>query len=445
MNKTIRISAIVVLAQAFMACSKTELFDSAVIEKDQKATFSENFEKKYGAIDPNQTWDFTKGIKLGTRAGGITTETIEGLDFGFDAEGNMTKNKALFDDVSINLPSKSRPKEDPSMLVAPGSSFVIYPISAQARWWHTLYIKVGNNEPVAIYSKDWGDVYANAPIVPIYCNGMDVVAGNGKKVNMSGLKVNAPIGTPIEIYLDDLKTAGGRAITTLPTSKPGTSNGQAILVETNYKPEGINIPEDATITYLGIEDNSGSDSDWDYNDVVLAIIGTDPLGETPITETEYIVSTNETKRYMVEDLGATDDFDFNDIVIDVAEITEVTHHVSKTADGTIESDEVSGTKTYQKAWLRHLGGTLPFQLTIGDTELPEMQGQLGANPNTEYDITGWIPNANNIKIRVVQRDNLGVFTIVFPKRGEAPMIIAVDPGQSWMPERQSVPNSWFNE
>lgn len=104
----------------------------------QKATFSENFEKKYGSIDPNQTWDFTKGIKLGTRAGGITTETIEGLNFGFDAEGNMTKNKALFDDVKKNLPDKVAKTGDPSMLVAPGSSFVIYPISTQARWWHTL-------------------------------------------------------------------------------------------------------------------------------------------------------------------------------------------------------------------------------------------------------------------------------------------------------------------
>ena len=33
--------------------------------------------------------------------------------------------------------------------------------------------------------------------------------------------------------------------------------------------------------------------------------------------------------------------------------------------------------------------------------------------------------------------------IKFPKAGTAPMIIAVDPTQTWMSERQSVPESWF--
>ncbi len=145
---------------------------------------------------------------------------------------------------------------------------------------------------------------------------------------------------------------------------------------------------------------------------------------------------------MIEDLGATDDFDFNDIVVDVAEITEEEHTVTK-VDGIIQSDVITGTKTYQKAWLRHLGGILPFQLTIGNTQLPEMQGKMGANPDIEFDIEGWNPDLNKISIKVVQNNSQGVFTIVFPKQGEAPMIIAVDPEQGWMSERTSVPASWF--
>jgi hypothetical protein len=36
-----------------------------------------------------------------------------------------------------------------------------------------------------------------------------------------------------------------------------------------------------------------------------------------------------------------------------------------------------------------------------------------------------------------------LFDIKFPKAGEAPMIIAVDPSQQWMKERVSVPSEWF--
>ena len=36
-----------------------------------------------------------------------------------------------------------------------------------------------------------------------------------------------------------------------------------------------------------------------------------------------------------------------------------------------------------------------------------------------------------------------IYTITFPKAGEAPMIIAVDPSKEWMKERESVPASWF--
>jgi hypothetical protein len=48
-----------------------------------------------------------------------------------------------------------------------------------------------------------------------------------------------------------------------------------------------------------------------------------------------------------------------------------------------------------------------------------------------------------VSIEVEQKNNEGVFKGQFPKAGEAPMIIAVDPSEAWMNERQSVPESWF--
>ena len=44
---------------AFTSCSKgEELFDSGYVVAQQKSEYATNFEKKYGPIDPNQTWDF---------------------------------------------------------------------------------------------------------------------------------------------------------------------------------------------------------------------------------------------------------------------------------------------------------------------------------------------------------------------------------------------------
>ena len=58
----------------------------------------------------------------------------------------------------------------------------------------------------------------------------------------------------------------------------------------------------------------------------------------------------------------------------------------------------------------------------------------------------WNPKTNNIKVIVKGRgENEDVKTITFPKKGEAPMIIAVEPGTDWMKERTSVPKGWWTE
>lgn len=38
-----------------------------------------------------------------------------------------------------------------------------------------------------------------------------------------------------------------------------------------------------------------------------------------------------------------------------------------------------------------------------------------------------------------------MYTVSFPKTGEAPMMIAVDPSTNWMTERTSIPSSWFSK
>ena len=61
MNKSLVIGCFAVIGMGFLSCSK-DLYDSnAVNEKQnekQKNDYATNFVKRYGEIDPNQTWDF---------------------------------------------------------------------------------------------------------------------------------------------------------------------------------------------------------------------------------------------------------------------------------------------------------------------------------------------------------------------------------------------------
>lgn len=249
-----------------------------------------------------------------------------------------------------------------------------------------------------------------------------------------------------------------RAITSV-SGAVNQSNLNKFADDCNFDRKGQNC----SYMFIGCEDANGKKGDWDYNDVVLLVVG---LPKIP-TVAEDIIE----KRYMIEDLGSTFDFDFNDIVVDVkqAKINNVTK---------------------QTATITHLCGTIPYQLFIGDTPFtPVMEGQngedhLGVNPKGDaftFNITGWDPNSNNISVlvwpdrtyesfknvddkdytQVIEKpadgnfshdsdltphynvDTKGARQINFPKNGEQPYIIAFDPEVTWREEHQSVPRSWF--
>lgn len=201
---------------------------------------------------------------------------------------------------------------------------------------------------------------------------------------------------------------------------------------------------------VGCEDANGSGSDHDVNDVVFLIVGY-PNVPTVVPTTEVIK-----KRYMCEDLGATDDFDFNDIVVDVTQTMEYAleyqptsadidgffnNEVDQNAIKQVEITNVApqpGTKV-QTAKISHVCGTLPIQAQVGNylfpwitdpTDLALTRQELraggwkyedgswksskvntptraaydvkeeGWNPNEERIITGWDPQQNNITIYV---------------------------------------------
>ena len=292
------VGALAVLSLA--SCSKNDVFDAQQAAANEiaqkKSTFENNFVAKYGQVAPTQSWDFsTNQQRLGTRAGetAIVTKTVEGLNFdvqykvGREWKGGLwngywdnylykrsiNKNQDLLNNVSNKLKDGDKHTDvQKAVLVAPSNSFTIYPISVQGMWTHDLYVKVGNNAPVKVYSKTWTDFshpYVNGDLLTYSNANYDKQTYKVESsVSMPGLYVEAPIGTPIEIYLANVKEGQTKKSTV------GTSTGHAIYVDGNGAvPDGIEVRNDAVIKYVGIEDNTTETTDLDYNDVVLAIVG----------------------------------------------------------------------------------------------------------------------------------------------------------------------------
>ena len=287
---------------ALASCAKG--FDApSSYEEIQKESYKSSFEKKYGTISPNQKWDFsTYEFRLGTTRGAsaINTEIMEkGVDFGdvsklklkevkfprnpewdyVEIEGGVEKNSALFDAMKKALPEQKSWAGQPAVLVAPSSSFYIYPIFSGGNLRYDLKVKVGNEDPVTVFQKD----YKNFQTI----NGMK--KDNGGIVNMKGIKIEAPVGTPVEVYLDNRIRLNDDKLQDV----AGTTNGQAVYVNIpdNIIPEldGVELKDNAVAKYIGIEDILKSDSkndektDNDYNDMVLAVVGNGQMGIAALT------------------------------------------------------------------------------------------------------------------------------------------------------------------
>lgn len=476
---------------AFMSCSKDiEAFNASAIEEKQKNDYASSFVAKYGPIDPNQSWDFTTGERrLATRGTTTISTTImeNGISWGdvskiktvkqddadawnhtnivIENDNATEKNGALLNAMVKALPEGVGRTGQSVVLVAPSSGFWIYPLFSGGLLTYDLKVKVGNQEPVTVFTKDWINFQTvNGMKKVINKNGEYVEDGT---VNMKGIYIEAPVGTAIEVYIDNIycytKAAGNDAYEKAFPSPAGTTNGRAIYVDIDkgIRPEieGVTLKENAVIKYIGIEDISAGaplPGDNDFNDLVLAVIGDpDVPQEKIITENKYEVKTCVPKRYMIEDLGSIGDFDFNDIVVDVEDYTVETHMVTY-ENGVIKTDVVESTKSApSKAIIRALGGTIDFELQIGDTKWKKSESEYGVTTmyNTqgtidydkvlaEFEVTGWNASDNNISVTVTEKSGR-VFNITFPKEGTAPMIIAVDPTQKWMGERVSVPSTWF--
>jgi hypothetical protein len=229
-------------------------------------------------------------------------------------------------------------------------------------------------------------------------------------------------------------------------------------------PRPKNVPAGNSVTVIGCEDKQSGDND--FEDLAFIMYGK-PV--PPIKRVDE-VEVRETKRYMMEDLGTKNDFDFNDVVVDLSIVynKKITYKIIDAYGNVeIEKEEVIPSTRHQEAIVRAAGGTIDFTLEIGTSTITRWKKSQkftvadmlntgwGGTPlyySGENSVLAtipildddWNPNTNNI--RVIVEDNGtsdGVKTIKFPKQGETPMMIAVDEDKNWMRERNSIPSSWW--
>ena len=475
MKTNVKTVMMALVTTTMVACSNNQdVFDGGAIEKTAKQSYAENFAKKYPNVNINQNWDFSSkqsDYRLGsknkahTRAGeGAITK---GSWYEVDNNTLAWMHEQLVEGVD------NRSLGNPFYMTVPGNDFTIIPIyqgQAGAMWnlhvvvdgvdylvWEksNSEIQKGDIQIKDGDSDEWHNLHGGGQSWETWnslynTDGSDKWLADGSQNLVTAVRSipytfhDFRVGAEMYFYLDVTVSGSGEwggkyhEINNV-GARESSLKGQMLALQNVPRP--ANIAEDNEVMIIGCEDADLKDSDWDCNDVVFLVYGKTVPKPIKIEEGDEIEEV-KTVRYMIEDLGATDDFDFNDIVVDVTEIRTISPTYT---NGVVTKWNEKGKR--QEAVIRHLGGTLPFVLKIGNKEYAAGgQDTFQTSPDLKLDdVTGWtgLNGAHNVSIEVEQKNNEGVFKVQFPRAGEAPMIIAVDPSQGWMTERQSVPESWF--
>ena len=475
--------AMFVATMGMMSCQK-EMYDEALIEANKAAAeqakqekvvsdYEDNFVKTYGEIAPNQSWDFSsedvyfnlpssRALTRGTRAASYTMTKSE---LYYEVENaTLTKMKNVFVEGHDNSALGT-----PFAMTVPANDFTIMPIfMGESGGDFDLYMHVDGVGEILVWRK-WEDMQAKFAgqigwknlyterikntgtwYFPMYelvresttggKNTVNATAIQSKYITFSGL----PEGANMYFYLKITSAASGY-------NKKGENLGSVNNYMREYKftdtelPSnlpGVNEPE---VKIIGCEDASTNKSDYDFNDVVFMIYGEPYVPSSfEVTDLEKVVK----KRYMIEDLGSSDDTDFNDVVVDV--VSTYTYKQTTSSDGhvTYSDEQLKG----RMAEIKALGGTLDVEINIGDAtwrkstkfDVTEMINTKSPDYSKTLDTfvvpNDWDPASNNIKVTVYKKDgsNQASAKINFPQEGEIPMIIATDATEDWSIERVSL-------
>ena len=418
--------AALVICAAFVSCSHDAGFDAPNQFELKKNEYNANFVKRYGPVDPNMNWDMS-GYATVTRAdigdyvkdsqkqeaynffSAIVNEeinVIKGLVRSNSAEANYKGNKISGTASMINWNHYFSVKLTPMYAHSnlPKGTY---------RYYH-LGFNINNGTPA--------DMIANIRVVGY---GSDYwYDAKGSVIHHTSRDVNTMNAAATSDYWCNYSADGNNKNPFF--GQTSLANGYSPSEIKQVREILISVNGEHVRTYWGFD----CDGDGDYSDVICLVRGLRYPDPEPII-----------KRYLIEDLGDSDDFDFNDIVVDC-------------------EDDGKGNKT---ASIRAMGGTYDFTLNIGGTEWNKEVDGAKLNPKVEvtdmvntkageinynkvlatFSIPNWNPSLDNISVTIQESTYNQIYTIQFPHLGAVPMIVAVSPEVLWMTERTHVPEEWW--
>lgn len=434
------------------ACNTDDYkYDPERVDTFEKELYAQNFKNKFleivgTSIDSNQSWDFsgeplTSISSLNSRATRAATNFIDHNYPGLDEDGYY--RIPISTQKSLNAIKENKDNHllaNTYAMSLTESNFSIIPIrQGQTGSTYEVHMVVGygdNAQDYLLWKKNELMQYRNNSkdawkelTNPQKSDEYNYTSYNKYEIRSQVLTFkNMPVGEPVFFYLYRPTTG------LYPSSLEGFMKDFTNVITV---PEQL-VSDGKQIKVIGVE--AQRDKVWvdnDFEDVMFMLVGDPTLPEDITKIDDMNFKQTFTKRYMIEDLGDADDTDFNDIVVDVTSSRTISF-TQNPETGQI-TDRTYGEWGDQKAVIRHLGGVLPFQLKIGTTTFDWMEGKMNVNPNSEYAVAGWNPDANNISITVkMAMDAEHSHNITFPTNGTVPLIIATSPEQEWMAERSSI-------
>ena len=184
---------------------------------------------------------------------------------------------------------------------------------------------------------------------------------------------------------------------------------------------------------LGIEDGE----DWDMNDLLFFVNG--PFEDEPENIGPDISDEDkpEPQSWILacEDLGAMDDFDFNDVVFSVSHV-EGSNQVTVTplaAGGILEAEIMYNGQSYGE--IHSLLGASATTFVNTENGITQTATPITINVDENFSIT---QNMGGFSVKVIDEEGNANTEITAPGQGEAPQMICVPGTWQWPIERISV-------
>lgn len=412
-------------ASALSSCNSKEEYSYSP-ERAHENVFNEykaNFVKYYGEVNPNETWDFSmRGSQLagfaGTRKDGTFSYSPNVQDMKDNQSYGYNWNHSNDHSSEINELCRlywdkyiKKAIDDTEAKSWEPSGKIVFDvlITTKDASSSTKYFTWG------IKGTEQGDLFMRQ-VSPD--NGRDWKNGNTGQQHTSSLDFSQ-IPSEAKWF-------------TSHTSKKKYQISETNTSEINlFKEVLVYIPEeDKTYTFWCFMCDETQYAD--YKDLVLWVDKEQAI-RTPVAS----------KRYMVEDLGGSDDFDFNDVVFDVVRYNDGTTWCYVRALGGIldVTIDVAGS-----TWIKSQHYD-PYTQMLNTSNI-DKDACLG-----EFQVTGTWDDVSNTNVSVTVKaegeltqggGTVFYYTVPFPAVGSVPLIIATPISKTWRRERDRITDiNWF--